>query len=231
MTPAPPTGDDAVQGLAALAAARARVLAHHRVMAVFLPGMLAAWDTLHDAVAGGEALSAVERNFIWIAVVAAARVPTGGAHVADFVAAGGTTQQVEAALAMGAAALGAAVHREVEPGWRAAHAALEPGAAYRRSVEAIARDAPVGMPLAHMALAAAHAACGSWDTLRLHLRAACDAGVGEPAMAQALALLVMPVGMPAFLRACEVWLRMADEGALPASTALLAASRWPLARP
>jgi len=188
---------------------------HHRVLAALLPGVMAGWTGFHDAVVGSGALSPFERDFVWIVVVAAGRVTTGARHVREFVEAGGTTAQVQAAARLGAAALGAQAFDAVVPGWLQAAPEADLEAGYRRGVDDIAAQAAITPKLVHLAMAAAQAALKSPQRLQGHLIAARTHGADDAAIAQALGLIVMPVGMPAFVDACAAWLRMAEAGDMP----------------
>jgi alkylhydroperoxidase/carboxymuconolactone decarboxylase family protein YurZ len=188
---------------------------HHRVLSALMPGVMEGWVGFHDAVAEARALSAFERDFVWIVVVAASRVTTGARHVREFRDAGGTTAQVEAAACLGAAARGAESLDAITPGWQEVAPDADLEAAYRRGMEDVAKQAAIEARLAHLAMAAAHAARQSWHRLRAHLLAACTHGADNASIAEALGMIVMPVGMPAFVGACATWLSMVEAGEVP----------------
>lgn len=191
---------------------------HYEVLSALLPKLLDGWLAFHDAVVGGHALSDRDRDFVWIVVVAACRVPTGARHVREFLECGGTTLQVEAAASLGAAVLGCVAFDAIGAGWRGAAPEMDLEASYLRGIEHVAREAGIEPRLCHLSMAAAHAACQSWGRLRLHLRAARRLGVTDETLAQSLAMVIMPAGMPVFVGACSTWLRMAEAGELDAAS-------------
>jgi alkylhydroperoxidase/carboxymuconolactone decarboxylase family protein YurZ len=64
-------------------------------------------------------------------------------------------------------------------------------------------------------MAAAQGALRSPHRLQTHLIAAHGLGADDPSIAQALGMIVMPVGMPPFVEACATWLRLVEAGDMP----------------
>ena len=207
--------------LAAVRARRGHVMAHHRVLAALMPDLLDNYEQLYGAIDfTRRTLSEIEKGFVWMVVVAAGRIPIGGHHVRDFVAAGGSPTQIEAAAMLGAIAIGSPTLDTIAPGWGQIVPGLDLERGYRRSLQAIAESARLTPELLEISMTAAHACCRSWNSVRRHIGSAYAAGAREHALAEALTVTILPTGTPTFVQACNIWLKMVQSGEIRGSEAL-----------
>lgn len=209
---------------------------HHGVMALSAPDLLAAYDVVYKVTKLDHAvLTPLEKNFIWILIVAVQQIPLGGHHVKDFVTAGGTIRQVETAAALAGFLIGARGLRTIATSWQDAAPGVQFDAAYRRTIEAIngAADKPLPKGLLELALAAAQSCRQDWNRVADHLRAAKEVLVPDNAIAAALSVLLLPCGSPVFVQACTVWRDLVRSSTITASEPYKywAALPDPVARP
>ncbi len=211
---------DSTEGVAALQARlravrdkRGYLLPHHGLLALAFPDLLAGYDAAYSALAlADRVLSHHDREFVWLAVLAATDEALATHHIAKFRAAGGSEAGIEAAFAACAWAIGAAAHDFAARDWAAPLAPWDPHSAYLRGVR---RLAP--LPLVHLAQCAVHVCRAQWRVLGWQLAAAYADGVAEDAIAEALTLAMFPGSVPRFVQGCEVWLGLIRDGTLPAS--------------
>jgi alkylhydroperoxidase/carboxymuconolactone decarboxylase family protein YurZ len=192
---------------------RGYLLPHHGLLALAFPDLLAGYDAAYAAMAlADRVLSHHDREFVWIAVLAATGESLATHHIAKLRAAGGTDATIEAAFAACAGAIGAEAHEFAARDWPSQLAPFDPQAAYLRGVR---RLAP--LRLVHLAQCAVHTCRGQWRALAWQIAAAYDDGVAEDDIAEALTLAMFPGSVPRFVRACGVWLSLIQEGKVPAS--------------
>ncbi len=201
------------QRLATVRARRGYLLPHHGLLALAFPDLLAGYDAAYSAMAlADRVLSHHDREFVWLAVLAATDEALATHHIARLRAAGGSDATIEAAFAACAGALGGKAHDFAARDWSAQLAPWNPRAAYLRGVR---RLAP--LPLVHLAQCAVHVCKAQWRVLEWQIAAAYEDGVAEDAIAEALTLAMFPGSVPRFVEACGVWLRMIQAGTLAAS--------------
>lgn len=215
-----PTPEQVLARLEALRAARGFLLPHHGLMAAALPELHAAYEAMYRALTlDPRHLAPLERESCWLAILAACREPVGTHHLAKFRAAGGGEAEALAIFRLAAWAAGAGCFATLEAAW-SAHFATPMREAFRAGARALM--APLPEPRARLCLAAIQAARDEPWALGLEIEAALAAGVAEPALAEALSLVIWPRGVNPFLRAAEVWLGLVRAGRVPASPAFRA---------
>lgn len=199
---------------------RGYVLPSHAVLAVAAPGLLEAYEDVYRAITFEfRALTPLQKNFVWLVVVGCAETPTGAHHLTDFLEAGGTRAQVEAAAHLALLAIGARALDAVAPGWQKAMPEFSGDETYLRAVAGAADSASLDRGLVEIALAAGHACRRDWKRVELHIVRANKAGVSDDALAEALTVCILPSGNPGFVQACGIWRRLILEGAVEASPA------------
>jgi len=157
-------------------------------------------------------LSHHDREFVWLAVLAATDEALATHHIAKFRAAGGTDDGIEVVFATCAVAIGAAAHDFAARDWSAQLAPWNPRAAYLRLARALAP-----LRLVHLAQCAVHVCRAQWRVLGWQLAGAYEDGVPEDEIAEALTLAMFPGSIPRFVEACRVWRELIADGTLPAS--------------
>lgn len=199
--------------LEAVRAKRGYLLPHHGLMALAFPDLLAGYDAAYTAMAlADRILSHHDREFVWLAVLAATDEGLATHHIAKFRAAGGDDAGIGAAFAAAAWAIGAEAHDFAAKSWSIQLSPWDPRAAY---VEGIRRFAP--LRLVHLAQLAVHVCKARWRVLRWQIVAAYEDGVPEGEIAEALSLAMFPGSIPRFVEACGVWREMIAHNEVPAS--------------
>lgn len=202
-----------LQRLEAVRAKRGYLLPHHGLLALAFPGLLAGYDAAYTALAlDDRILSHHDREFVWLAVLAATDEALATHHVAKFRGAGGTDETIGAAFAACAWALGGEAHDFAARAWPRQLAPWDPRAAY---LDGTRRLAP--LRLVHLAQCAVHVCRARWRLLEWQLAAAYEDAVPEDEIAEAISITMFPGSVPRFVEACAVWQRLILDGALPAS--------------
>ena len=94
--------------LAAVKAKRGYLLPHHGLLALAFPRLLEGYDAAYTAMAlDDRALSHHDREFVWLAVLAATDEALATHHIAKFRAAGGDDALIGAVFSAAALAIGA----------------------------------------------------------------------------------------------------------------------------
>ncbi|WP_270933976.1 carboxymuconolactone decarboxylase family protein [Falsiroseomonas oryzae] len=223
-----PSPDEVRAQLAAIRAARGFVLPHHGLMAAALPELHAAYEAMYRALTlDPRHLAPLERESVWLAVLAACAEPVGTHHLAKFRAAGGTDAQAMALFRLAAWAAGAARYAVLDGAWAQHFPATPIRDAYLDGARDLLADGAVAEPLARTCLAAIHCACDQRWGLEAEIAAALACGVPEPCLAEALSLTIWPRGVNPFVRAAEAWLALIRAGRVPASEAFRAWAATP----
>lgn len=197
-----------------LKAKRGYLLPYHRMLAAHAPELLARYDAFYEKLT-------LERNlleprwkeFVWIAILAAAREGVGSLHLDRAKAAGLTREEMETAVALSALSESFPAFRfgmEKWQGWLSPEA-LEDG--YLALVTAAAKD--VEPALVELALLVCHGTRQDERAFALHLRRFAQVG-GTPAqLSEALSYLFIPLGANLLIEIVEIWLKVAQAEGLP----------------
>jgi len=203
---------------------RGYVLPSHAVLAVAAPKLMAAYEDVYREITYTfQALTPLEKNFVWLVVIGCAETPTGAHHLTDFLQAGGTRPQVAAAAHLALLAIGARALDTIAPGWHQAMPEFDGHDAYFGAIEATAAGAGLAPGLVEISLAAGHACRRDWRRVEQHIVRAKRADVADDALAEALTVCILPSGNPGFVQACGVWRKLVAAGNVPASPAFRAA--------
>ena len=214
-----PDDDTEATLLARLAQVRAKrgyLLPHHGLLALAFPRLLEGYDAAYTALAiEDRALSHHDREFVWLAVLAATDEALATHHIAKFRAAGGTDALIGAAFTAAALAIGAQAFDFAATQWPRQLAPCDPRAEYLAACRRAAPAAP--LRLVHLAQLAVQVCRARWLPFRWHLEAAYAYAVAEDDIAEAVTIPMFPGSVPRFVEACGVWRAMIADGALPAS--------------
>ena len=138
--------------LAAVKAKRGFLLPHHGLLALAFPDLLAGCDAAYTAMAlADRVLSHHDREFVWLAGLAATHESLATHHIAKFRAAGGDGAGISAAFAATGWAIGGEAYDFAARAWQKQLAPWDPQAAY---LEGVRRLAP--QRLVHLAQLAVH---------------------------------------------------------------------------
>lgn len=213
-----PTPEELRDRLEALRRSRGFLLPHHGAMAAAMPDLHEAYFTMYRALTQTPRhLSAYEREYVWLAILIAVEEGIGTHHLDLFFKAGGTSAQAETVARLvgyGSAARSLSFMAEH---WGRHLPDFDPAASYRAGIDALTLCHGVDPGVVHIALAAAQAALRREAGLRLHIEAAYALGVPEPRLAEALSLIIWPVGVNHFLDACALWHDLMASGAVTPS--------------
>jgi alkylhydroperoxidase/carboxymuconolactone decarboxylase family protein YurZ len=205
--------DEVTARLEAVREKRGYLLPHHGLLALTAPGVLAGYDAAYSAIAlDDRVLSHHDREFVWLAVLAATDEAIATHHIAKFRAAGGSDEGIGQALAACAWAVGGQAHDFVARDW--ARQAL-PWDAKTAYIAGIAKLVP--RRLVHLAQCAVQTCRARWRLLEWQIEAAYADAVPEPEIAEALTIAMFPGSIPNFVVACGVWQRMIADGRVAAS--------------
>lgn len=197
-----------------LKAKRGYLLPYHRMLAAHAPELLARYDAFYEKLTlDRNLLEPRWKEFVWIAILAAAREGVGSLHLDRARAAGLTREEMETAVALSALSESFPAFRfgmEKWQGW------LSPGAlerGYLALVTAAAKD--VEPALVELALLVCHGTRQDERAFALHLRRFAAAG-GTPAqLSEALSYLFIPLGANLLIEIVEIWLKVAQAEGLP----------------
>lgn len=212
-----PTPDELRERLEGLAADRGFLLPHHGALAAAAPDLHAAYHAMYRALTLTDRhLSGFEREFIWLCILVAAREPVGTHHVDLFRRAGGTEDQLRAALRLTGYAGASGTFGFIEEHWRAHFPGVAACEDYLAGVEMLIGGAVPAM-LAHLAMAAVQMALRQPRGIAAHIAAvyaAPDDGAGlrEERLVEALSLGIWPVGVNRFVDATRIWHDMIRAG-------------------
>lgn len=204
--------------LAAIRGERGYLLPHHGLLAVAAPDLLEAYAATYRAMTLTQRrLSAFEKEFVWLVILAATDESEATHHLKKFAEAGGTTAGVEAAVRLAAFSRGSGAYRFADAAWQA-HLTDWDGRRAQASVRtgvAVAFGCDPSVVL--LADAASRVCLDQWQEFGWAVEDAYAAGVDEDLLAEAVMLTMFPAGVPRFVRAAGVWLDLIRAGTVTAS--------------
>lgn len=210
------TGDELQERLEALRAKRGYLLPHHGLMAVAAPDLLAAYDAAYTALAlEDRVLSHHDREFVWLAILIAAKEEIATHHIEKFRKAGGTDAEVRAVMALTAAVCGFRAYGFVSDHWRVHLPEIDPKVDWGRAIDRAGEGADPR--LCHMAACAVQVCNGDWQGLAWQIELAYRAGVPEMELSEAISLTMFPASVPYFVTAAKVWKDLIAAGTVEAS--------------
>ena len=197
---------------------RGFLLPHHGVMAAALPDLHESYFVMYRALTlSRRHLDEFEKEFVWLAILIAVEEAIGTHHVDLFLKAGGTRAQAAAAARLVGYASSARNLAFMAEHWSRQLPGLDAHAAYRDGLDALCAGLDVARDTIELALAAVNAALRRESGLRFHVVDAYRRGVPEAKLAEALSLIIWPVGVNHFLDACAVWHDLMATGAVAPS--------------
>lgn len=201
--------------LAAVRAKRGYVLTYHRLLNEVSPELLAAYDDFYTKFTlTSRVLTPMEKETIWMALIAATRAkPSGRIHLPRARKAGMGPQAVADTFALAAACEGIDLFGFSAAAFGEWFADRRARATYLRNFDAARGGIP--RALAHTAAAVAQAGRRNAEGMALHLVEAFRAGATRAKVAEGLCYVLMHCGGPTMLDAMQVWLRMARRGRVP----------------
>ncbi len=197
---------------------RGFLLPHHGAMAAALPDLHDAYFVMYRALTLAQRhLDEFEKEFVWLAILIAVEEAIGTHHLDLFFKAGGTQAQAAAAARLVGYASAARNLAFMAEHWRRHLPTLDAHAAYRNGLDALCAGIDVDRGTIELALAAVNAALRRESGLRFHIVDAYRRGVPETKLAEALSLIIWPVGVNHFLDACGLWHDLMAKGVVAPS--------------
>jgi len=195
-------------------AKRGYLLAYHRLLNEISPELLAAYDAFYTQFTlTGRVLTPVEKETVWIALIAATRAKVGTIHLKRAVQAGMGRDAIADALALAAACEAwDALHFAASgfPDWTDRRRLVK---RYLRAFDAArGRTRPV---LADIAATVAHAGRRCAGGMQIHLERAFKRGARRRQVAEALSFVLLHCGGPTMVHAMECWLKMVKDHRVP----------------
>lgn len=219
----PRSPDDVRHALETIRAARGFVLPHHGAMAAALPELHVAYEAMYRALTlDPRHLAPLEREVVWLAILAGCEEPVGTHHLHKFRLAGGGDALAAAVFRLVAFAAGARRYACFADHWQGQFPALPAAREYIDGCDALIAASPLPPGLARLALIGLHTACEEIWGLRVVLESAYALEVPEPCMAEAMSLAIWPRGVNRFVKATEAWLGLLQSGRVTPSPAFRA---------
>jgi alkylhydroperoxidase/carboxymuconolactone decarboxylase family protein YurZ len=197
---------------------RGYLLPHHGLLAIASESLIEAYDHAYNAFAltPGQT-SRYDHEALWLAILTANEQPVATHHIARFREQGGTAADIEALLALTAITCGFRCWSFVGHHWQAHLPDIDPREAWLASFRRVAE--PLPLRLAHLVAIAVLVCRDAWEGLAWQLVAARRDGVPEIEIAETLALIMLPGGVPRLVDAATVWRRLILAGEIDASAA------------
>lgn len=213
MTKETPT-DEGVKLLGEMFAKRGYLLPYHRMLGASDPKLLAAYDALYTRLTLDERiLSPVEKETVWIALIAATREQLAFFHFDRAAAAGMSNIAISDALAIAAACES---FNALFFGYSSFNKWVPERLAIERYISIF--KAVSGSTLsttAEIAAAVCHAGLRNANGMRIHLQRAFASGASREQMAEALSYVLLHRGGPTMVDAVACWEKAAAELAIP----------------
>ena len=201
-----PSPEELRRRLEELRKSRGFLLPHHGAMAAAMPDLHDAYFVMYRALTLSQRhLDAFEKEFVWLAILIAVEEAIGTHHLDLFFKAGGTQGQAAAAARLVGYAAASRTLSFMAAHWRDHLPDLDAQAAYRDGLDALCAGIDVDRGTIELALAAVNAALQRESGLRFHIAGAYAQEVPETKLAEALSLIIWPVGVNHFLDACGLW--------------------------
>jgi len=194
---------------------RGYLLSYHRLLHGISPALLAAYDEFYTQFTlTGRALTPVQKETVWIALIAATRARVGTIHLKRAVQAGMGKDAIADALALAAVceSLDAlAFSEDAFPQWTDQSRLVK---RYLRAFDAArGRTRPA---LAEIAAVVAQAGRRDAAGMEIHLVRAFKRGAKRAQIAEALSYVLLHCGGPTMVHAMECWLKLVRKRKVPA---------------
>jgi alkylhydroperoxidase/carboxymuconolactone decarboxylase family protein YurZ len=195
---------------------RGYLLSYHRLLHAIAPELLAAYDEFYTQFTlTGRALTPVQKETVWIALIAATRArPSGMIHLQRAAAAGMSRDAIADAAALAAACESfdaLAFAENAFPAWLSEQRLAK---RYLRAFDAArGRTRPL---VAEIAALVAHAGQRRPAGMAIHLVRAFKRGAKRAQVAEGLSFVLLHCGGPTMLDAMACWLKLARERRVPA---------------
>ncbi|MDP3139529.1 MAG: hypothetical protein Q8N17_24745 [Burkholderiaceae bacterium] len=198
---------------------RGYLLPHQGLMAIAMPRLQDGYQVMYKALTLDQnQLTDYEKEFVWLAVLAAAGEHIGTHHVKLFLERGGDAVQAEVVFHLVGLAAGALrSYKFLDEHWERHFPPLRGKQAYWKAAETLIAGSGVSIGLARLALLAVHTTLAQDWGIEAELEAAYAIGVHEGKLAEAACLPMWATGMNRTIDASQIWLDMIRAGRLKVS--------------
>ena len=205
-------------------ASRGYLLPHQGLFAAAMPALQDAYPAIYSALTLQQNhLTPMEREFVWLGVLAAGGEHVGTHHVKLFLDLGGTHKQAEVVFRLVALAAGTPRSFEFfDRHWQKYFNGVDARQAYRDAAVALLGDSGIAEPLARCILLGVHVTLGQDWGIEAELEAAYAIGTDEGKLAESTCLPLWLAGMNRTIDSCVIWIRLIREGRVNASESLRA---------
>ncbi|RMI19838.1 hypothetical protein EBE87_18385 [Pseudoroseomonas wenyumeiae] len=206
------------EAMRSLRDARGYVLPHRGLLAAALPHLHETYGAMYRALTLEEGgLPPLQRECVWLAILAACDEGVGTHHVALFREHGGSDDLADAVFRQTGWAMGVEAHAFLPKAWAPLFPGLDAARSYLDGAAALNAGSPLPDATARLLRLSVHAARGNLWGLRVELEASYAARLEERAMAEAMSLIIWPRGVNAFVRAADIWLQLLRSGCVTPS--------------
>lgn len=188
---------------------RGYLLAHHGLLALTAPELLAGYDACYTALTLGDRhLEEKDKEFVWLGVLAVMKEHLATQHVKKFLAAGGTADLITLSVRMAAYAQGAAAFEFANQYWTGHVPDFEAKEQYLAGLEALRGSIKIEDRMLHLGMAAVHTSIRGWQALQWHIEECYSLGVPETHLAESISYAMFTGSIPNFIEGCDVWRAM-----------------------
>jgi alkylhydroperoxidase/carboxymuconolactone decarboxylase family protein YurZ len=206
--------DEGAKLLEQMFAKRGYLLPYHRMLGASDPQLLATYDALYTRLTLDQrVLTMVEREIVWVALIAATREKYASFHLDRGVQAGMDNEAISDLIALASACEGfSALHFAQN-----AFSKWVPESRAMKRYAAIFDAARGGLPeaISEVAAVVCFAACRNPEGMRFHLKRAFDQGARREQIVEGLSYVLLHRGGPTMIDAVGCWEKAAPELKIP----------------
>ncbi len=204
-------GDRLLEGMFAK---RGYLLSYHRMLAASDAQLLANYDALYTRLTLDQrVLTPVERETVWIALIATTREKYAVFHFDRATHAGMQNEAIGDAVALAAACESFETMRLAQVAFVKWVPESEAMKRYLRTFDAARGDIPAG--IAHVSAVVCHASHRNAAGMRVHLQRAFENGATHQQLAEGLSYVLLHRGGPTMIDAVNCWEKAAPELGIP----------------
>jgi alkylhydroperoxidase/carboxymuconolactone decarboxylase family protein YurZ len=206
--------DDGAKLLEAMFAKRGYLLPYHRMLGASDPQLLATYDALYTRLTLDQrALTMVEREIVWIALIAATREKYAFFHLERGVQAGMDNDAISDSVAIASACEGFPALYFAQGAFTKWVPDTRAMKRYAAIFDAARGDLPEA--IAEVAAVVCFASYRNPDGMRFHLKRAFDKGAKREQVAEGLSYVLLHRGGPTMIDAVGCWEKAAPELNIP----------------
>ena len=208
------THSDGVRLLEEMQAKRGYLLSYHRMLAASDPQLLARYDALYTRLTLDQrVLMPVERETVWIALIATTREKYAVFHFDRATEAGMDPEAIGDAVALAAACESFETLRLAQTAFTKWVPESEAMKRYLRTFDAARGSIPAST--AHVCAVVCHASHRNADGMRVHLQRAFADGATREQLAEGLSYVLLHRGGPTMIDAVNCWEKSAADLGIP----------------